>query len=152
MKLFAELDLDSIQGHVVLLDIDGTLTHNGLSALEQGTLRQVIVLKKNNTVYLCSNSRKHNRNRQVAALAKIDYLDTNLRKPSKKILELIKNPHKKPLLVIGDKFLIDGWFAHRIRAKFIKVKTLNTYKDGLLTQLITMVDTFVYHLFRPSSK
>jgi predicted HAD superfamily phosphohydrolase YqeG len=115
--------------------------------VEEGIIKQISELKKHNDIVLCSNRNDHNRNGQVAGLTKVPYLHTNLRKPSKRILQLIKNQDKKPLMVIGDKFLTDGLFARGIKAKFIKVKRLTSHRDGLLTQLVYGLDNLAFKLF-----
>jgi len=147
MKLFAELNTDDLKGYLILLDIDGTLTHNRLSAMEHATIEKVKELKKHNTIYLVSNRNDHPRNKKVGERANVDYLETNIRKPSKKIIKLLENPSKKPFLVIGDKFLTDGIFAKRIGAKFIKVKRLTSYKDSILAQITYFIDNLTYKLF-----
>src|SRR3989338_8580070 len=147
MKFFAELDIDKLKGYLILLDIDGTLTHNRLSAMERATIEKVKELKKHNVIYLVSNRNDHARNKKVGECANVEYLETNLRKPSTRIVKLLKNPLKKPLLVIGDKFLTDGIFAKRIHAKFIKVKRLTSYKDGSFMIAVYFLDDLMYKFF-----
>lgn len=147
MKYFAELSTEHIKGYLIFLDIDGTLTHERLSAIEAGTIQKVNELKKNNDVYLCSNSRDHRRNRKVADHTQVEYIKTNLRKPNRKILDLIKNPDKKPFMVIGDKFITDGLFARSIGGTFIKVRTVSTYRDGIFMTVVGLIDDLIYKLF-----
>ena len=147
LSYFAELNVDDIKGYVILLDVDGTLTHDRLSELEKATVNQIEKLKKNNIIYLCSNYKNHGRNEKIAELTNVEYLKTDLRKPSRNIVKLIKTHKKKPFFVIGDKFLADGLFARRIGAKFIKVKRLVSYKDGTLTKLTYVIDDIAAKLF-----
>lgn len=147
MKLFIELDPKNIQGYFIFLDIDGTLAHDKLSSVEDATIQQVAVLKKDNEIVLCSNRNDHNRNKEVAELTKVPYLHTNLRKPSRRILKLVENQGEKPLMVIGDKFLTDGLFAKRIEAKFVKVERLTSHRDGFLTKLVYGLDNLAFKLF-----
>jgi predicted HAD superfamily phosphohydrolase YqeG len=148
MKLFAELDPSKIKGYFIMLDIDGTLAHDRLSAVEEAIVKQVAALKKNNHIVLVSNRNDHNRNKKVAEMTKVDYLHTNIRKPSRRILKLIKNEGKRPLLMIGDKFLTDGLFAKRVGAKFIKVKRLESHRDSKSLKLINGFDDLVYKFFK----
>ena len=84
---FAELDTKKIKNRLIILDIDGTLTIDGHDKLEEGILEKIEQLKiQNNTIQLCSNRSDHYRNREIAKFLGVKYLETDIRKPSPKIL------------------------------------------------------------------
>ncbi|MBT5015947.1 hypothetical protein HN748_00045 [Candidatus Peregrinibacteria bacterium] len=145
MKPFAKTDLSKAKGFFVLLDIDGTLTYDSGVKMSEGIQKKVKELKKNNEIFLCSNRNNHQRNWQVAKILGVKYLETNHRKPSQKILKTFKT--KKPLLVIGDKFLTDGMFAKRIGAKLIMVERIRSQKETWISKLIYGIDDFYAKLF-----
>ena len=146
--LFKDLNTTALKGYTVFLDIDGTLINDDEYKLSEATLRKIRELEANNKLYLCSNSRNHERNRSVAKLSNTPYLDTDLRKPSKKILDLIEDTPFKELLVIGDKFLTDGLFAKNIKAQFIKVTRIESEKDRLYIKFLYWIDDFASKLIR----
>lgn len=142
MPAFHQIDLKEIQDYLIFLDIDGTLIHDNHHELDEDMIRKTSTLKEKNEVYLCSNSRNHERNRKVAELTGIPYLETDLRKPDQKILELIPDPKKKKL-VIGDKFLTDGLFAKAIKADFIKVERLTSEHDSPYIKFLYWTDDLI---------
>ena len=81
MQLFSQLNTKDIVGYLIILDIDGTLINDNEYKLDDKTLNKINDLKQNNQIYLCSNSHNHKRNKKVASLANIEYIDTNLKKP-----------------------------------------------------------------------
>lgn len=140
MKTFEDLNTGEVKNHVIILDIDGTLTSDGNSKLSIGVLKKVKHLSKNNRIILFSNKKNHERNREIADICGVEYLQTKLKKPSKAILELIKDLNDKKVLVIGDKFLTDETFAKRISAEFIKVKRVESKNDRFITKLTYIFD------------
>ena len=146
MKLFKELDIEKITRYLIILDIDGTLINDNKHELDDETLDKINKLKQRNRIYLCSNSRNHDRNRKVASMANTEYIDTDLRKPSKKILKLIGHSPFKKRLVIGDKFLTDGIFAKNIKADFIKIKRITSKNDRLYIKFFYWIDDAIYGL------
>ncbi len=140
MQSFKELNISGLKGYVIFLDIDGTLVDDNKIELSDGAQKNVRELEMNNQLYLCSNSRNHERNRKVGEMAKVEYLDTDLRKPSKKILDLVNDSPFKKRLVIGDKFLTDGLFAKNIKAEFIKVKRIESDNDRLYIKFLYWID------------
>ena len=143
MKLFQDTDFDGIEGYVIFLDIDGTLSNDDEAVLSEKTVAKVAQMKRKNEVHLCSNSRNHDRNRKVGELAGVDYLDTDLRKPSRKLLGLVEHHAEAKRLVIGDKFLTDGIFARRIKARFIKVKRIESERDRFYIKFLYWIDDLV---------
>jgi len=138
--LFKDLNTDGLKGYIIFLDIDGTLVDDNTLELNEATKRKVRELEISNQLYLCSNSRNHERNKKVAELAGIEYIDTDIRKPSKMILELVDHSSYKKRLVIGDKFLTDGLFAKNIKAEFIKVKRIESDNDRLYIKFLYWID------------
>ena len=138
--LFKDLNTGGLKGYVIFLDIDGTLVDDNTIELSEAAERKVRELENGNQLYLCSNSRNHERNRKVAEMAKVEYIDTDLRKPSKMILELVDHSSYKKRLVIGDKFLTDGLFAKNIKAEFIKVARLTSENDRFYIKFLYWID------------
>lgn len=130
MKHFSELS-EKLSGHIIFMDIDGTLCSEGGTRPTPPALKKLKQLAKKNEIHLCSNSPSKKRNHGMAKICGIPYLDTAFQKPSKEIASLVSNKKKKPLLVIGNLYSIDGRFAKNIGARFIKVKTLLGPKDSL---------------------
>ncbi len=145
MEFFSKINTSKIKKKFILLDIDGTLTYDAGIEVSDSTKKKVNELKKHNEIVLCSNRNNHQRNRKVANLLNVDYLETDYRKPSKKILTTFTT--QKPLLVIGDKLLTDKLFAKRIGAEFILVKRIRSKKETLLSKLIYGIDDFYAKLF-----
>lgn len=146
MKLFSELDA-SIEKNIIFLDIDGTLTEEGSDRISSKVLRKLAEFKKKNDVYLCSNSDNVRRNKKVAKVCGVPYLDTPLRKPNKKLAELVKNKTKKPLLVIGNLAVKDGRLAKNIGGTFIQVKTLVGAGEPWLNRVFYFLDAKIFSRF-----
>ena len=143
MNLFNELNTVELRDFLILLDIDGTIINDNDHEVCEKNLKIINELKKYNQVYLCSNSRNRKRNIKVAELVNAEYIDTDLRKPSKKILDLIDHTPFSKRLVIGDKFLTDGLFAKNIKAEFIKVKRITSKKDRAYINFLYWIDDLI---------
>mgnify|MGYP002813994512 CR=1 FL=1 len=74
--------------------------------------------------------------------------DTDLRKPSKNILELVDESPFKDKLVIGDKFLTDGLFAKNIGAEFTKVARIESENDRFYIKFLYWIDDLASKIFR----
>ncbi len=148
MKFFEELEIDKLRGYVIFLDIDGTITVDNQVAVAKKVLDKIADLKQKNEVYLCSNSRNRLRNEQIAQLTGLMYLNTDLKKPSKKILNLAEKSCSKKRLVIGDKFLTDGIFAKNIQAEFIKVKRIVSGSESLYIKFLYGIDDLFFKMIR----
>jgi len=141
MKFFFELDINHINGKIILLDIDGTLTNDGSYVISERVVEKIQLLKRKNKIYLCSNKKNHNRNQKIADIVGVSYLWTNWRKPSKKIISsLSEHERGGPFVVIGDKFLTDGILAYRFGADFIKVKRITSGKESFLIKMVNKLD------------
>ncbi len=142
MKFFSELTV-KIKGTIVFLDIDGTLCGESGKHPDPAALKVLKRLNKTNEIYLCSNGKDLARNRGMAKLCGVDYLETHLRKPNPEILKLVSHKKGKPLLVIGNLNYTDGRFARNIGARFIKVRTVLGPSEGLLNRLLYWFDEHV---------
>lgn len=143
---FSEIAELNLKDSIIILDIDGTITDTGNNVIEKKIQNAIFSLKGNNTVYLCSNSKKNDRTLQMAKMLNVDGLETPYRKPSKKIMRFLHNNEEKPLIVIGDKVLTDGIFSKRIKAKFIKVKRIRGNQELLSEKIYFVVDDLVNQL------
>ncbi len=137
-------DLRRLSGSTVILDIDGTITADAGAEISRATLNAIRALAARNAVYVFSNHRDISRNRAIGRTAGLPYLETNHRKPSRRIVDAIPIEHRnQPLVVIGDKITIDGLFAWRIGARFIKVGRIVSPSDRTSVRLSYMLDDFV---------
>ncbi len=143
---FNQLDTDKIKDYLIFLDIDGTLIEDSKIEVDKEGIKKINELKKHNKIYLCSNGPDRKRNRAVAAYCELDYLDTDIKKPSIKLLDLVGTTSLTKKLVIGDKYLTDGLFAKNIKADFIKVKRITGKNDKLYIKILYLVDDLVYKL------
>ena len=148
MSFFHSLEIDHLKGYLIFLDIDGTLIHDSKHELDEEVIKKINILKKNNEVYLCSNSSDYSRNRKVSELSGLPYLETTLRKPSKKMLHLVDEAGGKKRLVIGDKLLTDGLFALNIGAKFMKVKRMTSTQDSRYIKFLYWVDDVISKMLK----
>jgi predicted HAD superfamily phosphohydrolase YqeG len=144
VKPFEQLDLDFF-GKIVLLDIDGTLVPDG--KMDFGfVLEKIGELKKNNTVYLCTNTRRENRKAQIEKLLGVPFVSSKYKKPSRKIIkDLDKN---KDIVVAGDKFLTDFVFAKRIGADFIWAKRKLSGQERAVIKIINFVDDVLHAVYK----
>ena len=149
MNTFLDIEAQELAGKLVLLDIDGTLTYDRGTEIDEAVRQKLQALAKVAEIYLCSNGPVE-RTRILAEALALRYVDSLHRKPNKKILEQVERGDKA-LVVIGDKALTDGIFAKNIGANFIPVKHLRHADDRWITRLSYFVDdcvsVFVYALF-----
>lgn len=147
MKPFWELDLRDVGGWVIFVDIDGTLTCEDSLDFSPAVEQKLEMLKKNSRILLCSNNRNRERGRKAAEILKVEFLDSDFRKPSGKLVSGLDFEGRK-LLVIGDKFLTDGLFAKKIQADFIKVLRIKGAEDPMKARIYNFVDDLVYFFAR----
>ena len=141
MRLFSATDFSTYKQHEIILDIDGTLVPDGGEVFAGEVINQVRELAEHNTVHLCSNGGREERDKKFAKLTGATWLSSTAGKPSVKV---VKNsiPSERPILVIGDKLLTDGLLARRLKkARFIKVKRLSAtpesvFSSGRLAEII----------------
>lgn len=134
------LDTSTISDAIIILDIDGTITSTRLSYISPEIRATIDALKKTNDVFVFSNNVDNERNLTVADDLDLPYLNSSASKPFPKVIEALSNPHHKPIIVIGDRWLTDGWFAHNIGARFIKVCRVTDPEDGLIFKIVYFID------------
>jgi predicted HAD superfamily phosphohydrolase YqeG len=72
------------------------------------------------------------------------YIESNHRKPSRRVIDAIPVEHRNhPLVVIGDKIMIDGLFAWRIGARFVKVGRIVSPGDRRSVRWTYLLDDFI---------
>ncbi len=148
MDLFEDMSIGRLKEYVIFLDIDGTIACDNRFEVGKKVSEQIEKLKKENHIYLCSNSRNHKRNKKVAECVKAEYINTDLKKPSKKILEAVSHYPYEKRLVIGDKFMTDGLFAKNIKAEFIRVKRITSKNDSFYIQFLYWIDDIVCRIMK----
>ena len=146
MKLFSKIKW-TLKNCVIFLDVDGTLVGDGGAKLDKATLKTFSELKKNNTIILCSNSPKKNRTRKLAEELKIAWTKGTFKKPDKRLLDGLRFPRNKKIVVIGNLFCIDGRFAKNIGARFFPVKTLLGAHDIWTDKCFYFIDRHVFSLW-----
>jgi predicted HAD superfamily phosphohydrolase YqeG len=141
------LDERQVSGSTVILDIDGTITADAKTQIPPRVQQAIRRLASRNAVYMFSNHRDGLRNRRIALSMGLRYLDTHHRKPSRRIVDAIPAEHRiQPLVVIGDKIVVDGLFAWRIGARFIKVDRVVSASDRRLVRLTYFLDDVISNL------
>lgn len=145
MTHFRDLKPEEFRDAVVFLDLDGTLVVDGADELAPKEAHTLATLTTVAQVYLVSNKGLG----RIPALAKrygAEAIVTDVRKPSKHVLDGVALP-RKPRIVIGDKMMTDGWFAHRIGARFVKVQRLTDGRESAFVRLTYAVDALVWVIF-----
>lgn len=145
---FSQLPTDDITGSIVLLDIDGTLLPDGETVLDRAVLHAIERLKRSNTVMICSNNDDADRLQAVSQAAGVPLVATAYKKPHVRVLESVARDAEQMVVVIGDKYLTDGRFAAKTRARFIQVKRLRSPRDRWQVKLAYLLDDGVYFVTR----
>lgn len=136
----------NLSGYTIILDIDGVVMAHAETTVPDETKRYVENLKRNNDVFLVSNSLSTKRKAYTSEALDIPWIDSGHRKPSKRILSFMKYDVQKPLAVIGDKILTDGLFAYRIKATPLLLERRTSTKDPIATRLMYWIDDIFYSL------
>jgi predicted HAD superfamily phosphohydrolase YqeG len=137
---FEELDAQALREHRILLDVDGTLVADGEDALTDVVQAQLATLAQTNAVYLHSNKGGSDRLRALARATGVHALPDAPRKPQRSILHHLPPDDRRPLLVIGDKWVTDGWFARRVGARFLRVARKRSYRETIPVRLTYALD------------
>ena len=137
---FKELNTSGWSGKTIILDIDGTLTTDGNLDFDPLVLKKVEEMSKANSVFLFSNKHLTDRDSKASEALHVPLIKSSLKKPNKKVIDGLGDHLKKNFIVIGDKILIDGFFAKNIGAEFIMVERLTSKNDSLKTKLIYLLD------------
>jgi|CryGeyStandDraft_7_1057128.scaffolds.fasta_scaffold02182_7 predicted HAD superfamily phosphohydrolase YqeG len=144
---FHELDIKEIMNMVVIIDIDATLTDNSSFSISPEVSEKISRLSKHNRVLLLSNKKSGLRNKLLAEKLKVECIETKYCKPNKKILQNIDNLQERPIIVIGNKFLTDGFFTKSIGAKFIKIKRITSPQENIVNRLTYLIDDVLSRIF-----
>lgn len=143
---FEEIRLRS-RGALILVDVDGTLTADKEYGIS-GTARELLFLwRMENKVVLCTNTHDAARRARLAESLRLPVTSGAFKKPSKKIMEEFVPPLPSEVIVIGDKVLIDGWFAARIGARFIKSKRKVSGYERWFIKVSYWLDDFIFHIY-----
>jgi predicted HAD superfamily phosphohydrolase YqeG len=138
------LDVRGIHNATVILDIDGTITSDGQVFFPDNVFAKIRELASRNAVYVFSNHRNNTRNRIVASRVGCTLIETRHRKPSPNVLRGLPPDHRaQPLVVIGDKIIVDGLFARRIGARFIRVGRVRSTSDRTFVKATYLLDDLV---------
>lgn len=141
MQTFLELQTSAVTGTILLLDIDGTLTHDHGTEIDLPIQQKIHELSQVAEIYLCSNGPLE-RTRVFANLLGVNWIESTHHKPNRRMIERLHRGDKK-VIVVGDKILTDGIFAKNCGATFIPIKHLRHIDDSLLTRLIYLFDDSV---------
>src|SRR3989338_3261972 len=137
LRPFFELDPRAYAGATVIVDVDGTLTHDK-GEPDAAALEKLKRLGEIANVHLCSNG-ANGRVQTLAQAAGVSAIDSIHRKPSRRVLEKLVHEGTR-LVVIGDKALTDGLFALNIGAGFVPVARLRHAGDTRLIRSTYMLD------------
>lgn len=139
-----KLDIGDIDGATIILDIDGTITADGQVAFSEIVRSRIRELNSRNVVFVFSNHRDTTRNAAVAKELDCPLIGTVHRKPSRKVLDDLPPHHRyRPLVVIGDKILVDGLFARRVGARFIWVSRVESPSDRRVVKVSYLLDDLI---------
>lgn len=136
-----------ISGYLILLDIDGVLMADGENKIPETVKEHVMQLKQVNDIRIVSNTFRAYRCEYSSRELQIPWVKNPHKKPSKKILSYIQDS-KKPMIVIGDKFLTDGIFASRIGAESVLLKRRVAKTDRILIKFTYILDDLSFALVR----
>lgn len=139
-----KLDIGDIDGATVIIDIDGTITADGQVAFSENVRSTIRELSSRNIVFVFSNHRDTARNAAVVMKLECPLIGTVHRKPSRKVLDDVPPHHRyRPLVVIGDKILVDGLFARRVGARFIWVSRVESPSDRGTVKVSYLLDDLI---------
>lgn len=146
-KYFFEIDVKHIEGVVILLDVDGTIATDSSSDLAQKTINNIQVLAQKNNLYFCSNKKNSERDLEITRKTGIHFINSQYKKPNKKVISNLNIGPNQKILVIGDKFLTDGLLAYNIGSKFIKVKNIQSKNKALVVHFFYYLDNILHQVF-----
>lgn len=139
MRTFAQLDGSVYTGKIIILDVDGTLTHDTGSVLEENVASALRSLSDVAHVHLVSNGPRE-RTQQMAALYNVSHIDSEHNKPSRRVMEKFAGPKHGDITVIGDKAITDGLFAANIGADFVHVSHVRHADDPWFVRATYVLD------------
>lgn len=139
-KFFSELETKNWDNKTIIVDVDGTLTMDGSSQIDEVVKVKIKELTIRNHVFLFSNRKSLKRNQNLENLLQIKFIESAHKKPNKKVLDKLGENLKTNIVVIGDKTITDGFFAKNIGAEFVKVEHLRGGSDSLMTSITYLFD------------
>lgn len=128
---------ENIASHYVILDVDGTLVSDASEHISDEVFRYIKNLKLSHTIYICSNG-DTKRTERIARMLDVSVL--SIRKPYDTVPTELNIHTSKGITVIGDKYLTDGIFAHKIHAHFLKVDHVRSNSDSFLVKVSYVID------------
>ncbi len=131
-------------GRRIILDVDGVLMADGETTMPAYVQRILAPIIAHNEVVIVSNSPKRSRCRYVSETLGIPWINTHYRKPFPSILKKVHFETDAPLVVIGDKVLTDGLFAHFINAEFLMLERRTSVSDSFLMRLNYAIEDALY--------
>lgn len=136
-----------VSGYVILLDVDGTLLPDGEREVSEKIKGYIETLKKDNKVYLLSNSGTKGRVGRVSSELNIPRLETPYKKPNPAIKRALPQ-NGMPILVIGDKLMIDGILAMLIGAELLIMKRERSPKDRWFVSFGYFCEDLLFSIFK----
>jgi 4-hydroxybenzoate polyprenyltransferase/predicted HAD superfamily phosphohydrolase YqeG len=147
MFRFEDLDSERFLGAALIVDVDGTLTHDAGDAVAPERAAALERLRASAaSVTLVSNGSRE-RTRLLAEAHGVDFLDTRHRKPSRRVLETF-SAAGSPVYMLGDKVLTDGLFAANIGARFVPVSRIRHENDMRATRATYLLDDLTRPVMR----
>lgn len=147
----SEIPFEKIQlntrGALILVDVDGTITVDGEYEVTVAARELLERWQKDSQVVLCTNTRNPERRARLAEVFEMSVTSGEHKKPSKKIVAEFAPPVPSEIIVIGDKWLIDGWFARRIDAHFIKSRRKVSGRERWFIRINYWLDDFIFHIY-----
>jgi decaprenyl-phosphate phosphoribosyltransferase len=141
MRTFLDLDEHALAHALVIIDVDGTITHDKGKKISHDIATKIRKIAAHADVYLFSNGLR-DRTRVIAEDLGVHYLDSKHRKPSHRVIESLPVNGKR-MVVIGDKVLTDQWFAVNIGAEFILVERMRGAADSRSIRAVNLFDDSV---------
>lgn len=138
MPTFLELDESRLRDAVVILDIDGTITHDKNESIERNVEEKIRRIARHAHLYLSSNGDLA-RTKRFADQLGVGFVDTRHKKPNRRVLESISHDGVRRI-VIGDKALTDGLLALNTGAEFIPVARIRHERDSNAARAMFVID------------
>lgn len=132
-------DLEQAPESIIIVDIDGTLVPDKSNHIPKTARDLISTLKKIHCVWVCSNGDPV---RTQFLAEELDVPVLPVHKPHGVLPAIPKLD--KGVVVVGDKYLTDGLFAQRIRARFVKVDHVTSFTDSLSIKLSYVIDDVVW--------
>jgi decaprenyl-phosphate phosphoribosyltransferase len=146
MKTFLEIDEAQLRDALVILDVDGTITHDKHTVVDRSIEEKIRRIASHSHVYLASNGELE-RTKRLAEVLGVRVLESTHRKPNRRVMESVTHEASRRI-VIGDKVLTDGLLAVNIGATYIPVHKMRHNTDSFFVRLAYAIDDFAGMLMR----